>query len=76
LLPPGIRADVIASFVDALHSVFIVAVPVIAVAFVLSFFIKELPLRGHSDAPAADPSAGPRTREDPAQDTAAAPTRR
>jgi EmrB/QacA subfamily drug resistance transporter len=76
LLPPGIRADVIASFVDALHSVFIVAVPVIGVAFVLSFFIKELPLRGHSDAPAADASAGPKTREDPAQDTAAAPTRR
>ena len=57
-LPPAIRADVIASFVDALHTVFLVAVPVIAVAFVLSFFIKELPLRTHGDAPAASRATG------------------
>jgi EmrB/QacA subfamily drug resistance transporter len=51
LLPPALRADVVASFVDALHTVFVVAVPVVAVAFVLSFFIKELPLRQHGGAP-------------------------
>ncbi|MGZ4638530.1 MAG: MDR family MFS transporter [Actinomycetes bacterium] len=61
-LPPAIRADVVAAFVDALHTVFLVAVPVVAVAFVLSFFIKELPLRGHggppADANAADAEQG------------------
>lgn len=58
-LPPAIRADVVASFVDALHVVFLAATPVVAVAFVLTFFIKELPLRGHGPAPgeAQQPSA-------------------
>jgi hypothetical protein len=75
VLPPAIRADVVASFVDALHTVFLVAVPVIAVAFVLSFFIKELPLRGHSDGPNAA-NAGPRPQEDPAGDPSDAPITR
>lgn len=75
LLPPAIRADVIASFVDALHSVFLVAVPVIAVAFVLSFFIKELPLRGHGDGPATQPATTPSSQDDAAGDPAGAPAR-
>jgi len=54
--------------------VFLAAVPVIAVAFVLSFFIKELPLRTHADAPT--PAA---TAEQPSvepDDTPAAPVTR
>jgi EmrB/QacA subfamily drug resistance transporter len=76
LLPPAIHADVVASFVDALHTVFLVAVPVIAVAFVLSFFIKELPLRGHADAPTAKAAGDQETNQDPAEDTAVEPLRR
>jgi EmrB/QacA subfamily drug resistance transporter len=76
LLPRAIRADVVASFVDALHTVFLVAVPVIAVAFVLSFFIKELPLRGHADAPTAKADSDQEKREDPADDTAVEPVHR
>jgi EmrB/QacA subfamily drug resistance transporter len=72
-LPPAIRADVIASFVDALHTVFLVAVPVIAVAFLLSFFIKELPLRGHGDGPNV-PAADSDAAEDQTDSAAAAPT--
>jgi len=55
-LAPALRADVVEAFVDALHTVFLCAVPVVAVAFVLSFFIKELPLRGHGDAPGGTPT--------------------
>jgi MFS family permease len=74
VLPPGIKADVIEAFVDSLHTVFTAAVPVIAVAFVLSFFIKELPLRGHSDAPTP---AAPESEPEPEPDgTAATPVTR
>jgi EmrB/QacA subfamily drug resistance transporter len=75
-LPPGIKADVIGAFVDALHTVFLTAVPVIAVAFVLSFFIKELPLRGHSDGPRPEAATGPETDELPADDASGAPITR
>jgi EmrB/QacA subfamily drug resistance transporter len=75
-LPPGIKADVIAAFVDSLHTVFLAAVPVIAVAFVLSFFIKELPLRGHSDGPPPEAARGPKTDELPADDPSGAPITR
>ena len=65
-LPPAIRADVIASFVGALHTVFLCAVPLIALAFVMSFFIKELPLRRQGDGPPPAEATGPTTQEDPA----------
>ena len=73
-LPPLIKADVIEAFVDSLHIVFLAAVPVIAVAFVLSFFIKELPLRTHADAPT--PAAVDDQRAVEPDDTPAAPVTR
>jgi EmrB/QacA subfamily drug resistance transporter len=58
-LPPAIRADVVAAFVDALHVVFLAAVPVVLIGFALSFLIKELPLRTHSAPAAPGESAEP-----------------
>ncbi len=44
-LPPAIREDVQHAFSLALHPVFLYALPVAFVAFVLSWFLKEVPLR-------------------------------
>jgi hypothetical protein len=49
-LPPAVRAPVISSFVSALSTVFESAVPIVLVAFVLTWFLKEIKLRGHDDA--------------------------
>ena len=47
-LPAAIRADVQHAYSLALHPVFIYAIPVALVAFVLSWFLKEVPLRATS----------------------------
>ena len=47
-LPAAIRADVQHAFSLALHPVFLSAVPVALVAFVLSWFLREVPLRATS----------------------------
>jgi EmrB/QacA subfamily drug resistance transporter len=52
-LPPAVREPVIASFVAALSTVFATAVPVVLVAFVLTWFLQEIKLRAHTDAPPA-----------------------
>ena len=44
-LPPEIRAPALAAFVDALHPVFLVATGAAVLAFVTSWFLKEIPLR-------------------------------
>jgi len=44
-LPPPIRDAIVESFVRSLHTVFLVGVPIVVVAFVLSFFLPEVPLR-------------------------------
>ena len=44
-LPPGIKAFVLQAFADSLHDVFLWAIPVVMVAFVVSLFIRELPLK-------------------------------
>jgi len=46
-LPSQIQVPVLESFVAAIDQVFWVAAPVMAVAFVLSWFLPELPLRHH-----------------------------
>ncbi|OIQ83419.1 multidrug resistance protein 3 [mine drainage metagenome] len=58
-LPAAVREPVIASFVGALDSVFMTAVPFVVVAFVLTWFLQEIELRGHHAAPAemVEPSA-------------------
>jgi EmrB/QacA subfamily drug resistance transporter len=63
-LPAVIRAGYIAGFSQALHTVFLWATPIGAVAFILSLFLKEVPLRdtvravdrAHSTAPTAIPA--------------------
>jgi len=49
-LPAAVRGPVISSFVSALSTVFVSAVPVVLLAFVLTWFLKEIKLRGHDDA--------------------------
>ena len=44
-LPGAIRADVQHAYSLALHPVFLTAIPVALVAFVLSWFLREVPLR-------------------------------
>jgi EmrB/QacA subfamily drug resistance transporter len=60
-LPPAVRAGVVESFVRSLHVVFLVGVPVAAVAFVFALMLKEIPLgdRQSSLPTAADSGPGP-----------------
>ena len=44
-LPPAVRDAVLEGFTDALSTVFLIAAVVSAVAFCLTWFIRELPLR-------------------------------
>jgi hypothetical protein len=47
-LPPVVRSGVEAGFVHALHGVFLTAVPLGIVAFVLACLLPEVPLKTHS----------------------------
>jgi DNA-binding MarR family transcriptional regulator len=47
-LPAAIRADIQHAYALALHPVFLYAIPVAFVAFVLSWFLREVPLRATS----------------------------
>jgi hypothetical protein len=44
-LPPGIRVPFTHAFVNSLDVVFLVAVPLAAVGFILSLFLKDIRLR-------------------------------
>ena len=44
-LPAAIRDGYVAGYAQALHTVFLYATPIAAVGFVLSLFLKEVPLR-------------------------------
>ncbi|HEX2362773.1 MAG TPA: MDR family MFS transporter [Jiangellaceae bacterium] len=48
-LPEQVHAVVVEAWVKALHDVFLTAVPIVVVAFVLAFFIPELHLRSAAD---------------------------
>ncbi|MER5766754.1 MFS transporter [Streptomyces sp. NPDC001985] len=52
-LPPGLRQPVIHAFASAITDVFLWAVPVVLVAFVVAWFLKEDRLRGSVTAPEA-----------------------
>ena len=54
-LPADTEAVVVDAWVRSLHDVFITALPIVTVAFVVAFFIPELTLRGA--APVADTDA-------------------
>ncbi|HEY3733540.1 MAG TPA: MDR family MFS transporter [Streptosporangiaceae bacterium] len=44
-LPPAVHAGFIGAYAASLHTVFLVAVPIAAVAFALTWLLKEVPLR-------------------------------
>ncbi len=55
-LPEPIKAGVLTAFTSALSEVFLVGVPVVALALVAALFLKELPLRtGARRVPAESP---------------------
>jgi hypothetical protein len=58
-LPEEIRHDFLLAFVNALQPVFLVGAAVTLVAFVLTWFLKEVPLRGTTHAPPPDPVTDP-----------------
>ncbi|MBA3788826.1 MFS transporter [Patescibacteria group bacterium] len=45
MLPPAIAAPVLQAFTLAFDDIFFYAVPVMLIAFVIAFFLKEIPLR-------------------------------
>ena len=55
-LPTPLQHDVFYAVAHAIHGVFIWALPAMLLAFVLAWFIKEVPLRGRG-APAEEPAA-------------------
>jgi MFS family permease len=65
-LPAAVHAGYIEAFSTSLHTVFLVATPIAAVGFVVSLFLKEVPLRKTTQAtdPADSlaPSAKPAVR--------------
>jgi EmrB/QacA subfamily drug resistance transporter len=66
-LPAAIKNGYINGYAEALHSVFLFAVPVGALAFCLTFLLKELPLRETTRAvdraDSTAPTAVPATRD-------------
>jgi EmrB/QacA subfamily drug resistance transporter len=52
--PAAQIAPIVDAYAHAIHVVFLAAVPVAVVAFVLALFLKEVPLRGTSRAGASD----------------------
>jgi DNA-binding MarR family transcriptional regulator len=55
-LPAAIRADILHAYTVSLDTVFLAAVPVAAIGFILAWFLREVPLR--STAGAADLGEG------------------
>jgi len=55
-LPPAIAAGIRHGLADALHPVFMAGLPIIAIAFIATLFIKEVPLRETAHVTAGRPS--------------------
>ncbi|HEY3941794.1 MAG TPA: MDR family MFS transporter [Acidimicrobiales bacterium] len=66
-LPPQVHSGYVHAFATSLHTVFLVAVPIAAVAFALTWLLKEVPLRQAAAAPdpaqTLAPTALPATRD-------------
>jgi MFS family permease len=58
-LPEPLHGMVLRAFADALQDVFLWAIPVIVVALVVSFFIREVPLKARAEAPSERPDSSP-----------------
>jgi len=50
-LSPAIQHDILQSFVRSFHDMFMLGIPFALAAFVVSLFLREMPLRGHQPAP-------------------------
>jgi hypothetical protein len=55
-LPPAIAAGIRHGLADALHPVFLAGLPIIAVAFIATLFIREVPLRQTAHVAAGRPN--------------------
>ena len=66
-LPPAVHAGYIHAFAASLHTVFLIAVPITAVAFALTWLLKEVPLRKVASVPdpaqVVAPTAMPAARD-------------
>jgi len=67
-LPAQLAAPVVHAYAQSLHVVFLAGVPVALAAFVLSLFLKEVPLRGTARAAATDMGEGFAMPESPDAD--------
>ncbi|HEY3611858.1 MAG TPA: MFS transporter [Pseudonocardiaceae bacterium] len=67
-LPAQIAGPVVHAYAQSLHVVFLAGVPVALAAFVLSLFLKEVPLRGTARAAATDMGDGFAMPESPDAD--------
>jgi predicted MFS family arabinose efflux permease len=68
-LPPAIHHGYVLAFSDSLHAVFLIGAPIALLAFALTWFLKDLPLRGHAYI-AADEALPHGDAPDTPQDTA------
>jgi len=59
VLPAPIQHDLFVAIAHAIDTVFIWAIPAMIAAFVVSLFIKEIPLRGRPDAEPSAPAEAP-----------------
>jgi EmrB/QacA subfamily drug resistance transporter len=55
-LPPGLHTAYVTAVTDALHPVFLAAAGAAALAFILSWFLRELPLRATAHGPSGQQS--------------------
>ena len=66
-LPAPVHSGFVHAYADSLHIVFLAAVPISAVAFLLTLFLKEVPLRQTVSAPdqaqALAPTSSPSERD-------------
>jgi len=49
-LPPELQSEVLGAFARAIDTTFLVAVPIMAVAFILAIFVPQVPLRTRQDS--------------------------
>ena len=73
-LPPALQRVVLQGFADSMHSVFVTEAFLIIPAFVLTFFIKEVPLRSMGGLAAAQKEAGAQAEVQASGDRAGAAT--
>jgi hypothetical protein len=75
-LPPLVAAGIRAGLADALHNVFLFALPVLAIAFVATLLIREIPLRrtAHANVGTAPPAVATVDGRDGTGATSPAPT--